>query len=145
MKAERVVAAVLGFVGACSLGIFAWAVHRAVFERGLNPGDVAMSVLALFGALCLVLAWQLVRAAPAAVPSGTAEGEARQTNRVSISRVCAAIGVALMMLAMLLPESWHPVAFLFVGLAFLVVSHVLTPCVERLEQLKKARESMRQL
>lgn len=145
MKAERVVAAVLGVVGACSLGIFAWAVHRAVFVRGLNPGDAAMSVFALFGALCLVLAWQLILASPSVVPQRTSEAEAKPTKRVSISRVCAAIGVVLMMLAVLLPEAWHPVVFLFLGIAFLAVSHVLTPCVERLEQLKKARESMRQL
>jgi hypothetical protein len=143
MKPERAVAAVLFFVGASALGIFAWAVHRVALERGLNPGDVAMGVFALFGVLCLVIGWQLFRAAPMAAPAREAPPE--QPRKVSISRVCAAIGVVLMMLAVLLPQSWHPVAFLFVGLAFLVVSHVLTPCVERLEQLKKARESLRQL
>ena len=143
MKPERMIAAVLLFVGASALGIFGWSMHRAVFVRGLNPGDVAMSVFALFGVLCLVIGWQLFRAAPMAVPAK--EPEPEQSRKVSISRVCAAIGVVLMILATLLPESWHPVACLFVGLAFLVVSHVLTPCVERLEQLKKARESLRQL
>ena len=143
MKPERMIAAVLLFVGASALGIFGWSMHRAVFVRGLNPGDVAMSVFALFGVLCLVIGWQLFRVAPTAVPAKEAEPE--QPRKVSISRVCAASGVVLMILATLLPEPWHPVAFLFVGLAFLVVSHVLTPCVERLEQLKKARESLRQL
>lgn len=143
MKPEKAVAAVLSFVGACSLGIFTWAMYRAVFERGLNAGDVAMSVFAIFGALCLAVAWQLFRASPA--PVEEAEPEPGQPRKVSASRVCAAIGVLLMMLAVFLPESWHPVAFLFVGLAFLAVAHFLTPCVERLEQLKKARESMRQL
>lgn len=145
MQPEKAVAAVLSVVGACSLGVFAWAVHRAAFERGLNAGDVAIGVFALFGVLCLVLGWQLFRASPAPVPLKEKETEAEQPRKVTVSRVCAAIGVLLMMLAVLLPESWYPVAFLFVGLAFLAVAHILTPCVERLEQLKKARDSMRQL
>jgi hypothetical protein len=143
VKPEKAIATVLLLVGASALGIFGWAMHRAVFARGLNPGDVAMGVFALFGVLCLVIGWQLFRAAPMAVPAK--EAEPGQSRKVSISRVCAAIGVVLMILATLLPESWHPAAFLFVGLGFLVVSHALTPCVERLEQLKKARESLRQL
>lgn len=143
MKPETAIASVLLFVGASSLGIFGWAMHRAVFVRGLNAGDVAMSVFALFGLLCLVIGWQLFRATP--IPTPVREAEPAQPRKVPVSRVCAAIGVLLMMLAVLLPESWYPVTFLFVGLAFLVVSHVLTPCVERLEQLKKARESLRQL
>lgn len=145
MKPEKAVAAVLFFVGASALGVFAWAVHRAVLERGLNAGDVAITVFAIFGAFCLVLAWQLFRAPPAPAPAKEAQAEPEPPKKVSVSRVCAATGVVLMMLAVLLPESWYPVAFLFVGLAFLAVSHVLTPCVERLEQLKKARESLRQL
>jgi hypothetical protein len=145
MKPEKAVAAVLSLVGACSLGVFAWAVHRAVLERGLSAGDVAIGVFALFGAICLVIGWQLFRASPAPVPQREETEERERPGKVSVSRICAAIGVVLMMLAVLLPESWYPVAFLFVGLAFLAVSHILTPCVERLEQLKKARESMRQL
>jgi hypothetical protein len=47
------------------------------------------------------------------------------------------------MLSVLVP--WQPVVLLFLGLALLAVSHALTPCVERMEQLRKARASMRQL
>ena len=66
-------------------------------------------------------------------------------KRVVLSQGCAAAGVVLLMLSVLLPADWYPVALLFGGLVLLAVSHVLTPCVERLEQLRKARESVRRL
>lgn len=53
-------------------------------------------------------------------------------GRVTLSRGCATAGVVLLMLSVLLPERWHPVVLLFIGLALLAVSHVLTPvCEER--------------
>jgi hypothetical protein len=53
--------------------------------------------------------------------------------------------VLLLILAVLVPAAWGPVLLLFAGIACLVVSHVLTPCEERMERLRKARASMRQL
>jgi hypothetical protein len=64
---------------------------------------------------------------------------------VTLSQGCAAVGVVLLILCVLVPGHWYPVLWFFLGLALLAVSHVLTPCVERLEQLRKARDSMRQL
>ena len=49
-----------------------------------------------------------------------------------ISGACAAAGVALLALAALLPERWTPIIPLFVGLALLAVSHVLTPCRDQI-------------
>jgi hypothetical protein len=37
------------------------------------------------------------------------------------------------------PEHWYPVALLFIGIALLAIAHVLTPCEERLEKLRKVR------
>jgi hypothetical protein len=48
------------------------------------------------------------------------------------------------MLAFLLPSEWYPAVPFFAGLVLLAVAHVLTPCVERLEQLRKARASIRE-
>jgi hypothetical protein len=62
-------------------------------------------------------------------------------RRVTVGNVCAAAGVLLLMLSVLLPARWHPVALFFLGLALLAVSHGVTPCVERIEQLRKARAS----
>jgi hypothetical protein len=39
----------------------------------------------------------------------------------------------------LVPAHWHPVVLLFLGIALLAIAHVLTPCEERLEKLRKAR------
>lgn len=49
-----------------------------------------------------------------------------------ISGACAAAGVALLVLAALLPERWTPIIPLFLGLALLAVSHVLTPCRDQI-------------
>jgi hypothetical protein len=49
-----------------------------------------------------------------------------------ISGACAAAGVALLVLAALLPERWIPAVPLFLGLALLAVSHVLTPCQDQI-------------
>ena len=52
--------------------------------------------------------------------------------KLKISAACAAAGVALLVLAALLPERWYPMIPLFVGLALLAVSHVLTPCQDQI-------------
>jgi hypothetical protein len=140
----KTVAAVVFMVGLAAFGVIAWAVRRVVLAGRLDPGDVGVfAVLAAFGLFCMVLAWQFFRAPGVTLPK--AAPRPASPRRVGVSRVCAAIGVVLLILAVLIPETWYPVVLLFVGLGFLCVSHILTPCVERLEQLKKARESMRQL
>lgn len=55
-----------------------------------------------------------------------------QNTRVRVSNACAALGVLLLLLAGVLPESWFPVAALFAGLALLALSHVLTPCQDQI-------------
>jgi peptidoglycan biosynthesis protein MviN/MurJ (putative lipid II flippase) len=140
----KTVAAVVLLVGLAAFGVIAWAVRRVALAGRLDPGDVVVfGVLAAFGALCMVLAWQFFRERGVTLPVAAAKPES--PRRVGISRLCAAAGVVLLILAVLLPETWYPAALLFAGLAFLCVSHILTPCVERLEQLRKARDSMRQL
>lgn len=52
--------------------------------------------------------------------------------KARVSGICAAAGVALLALAALLPERWAPVIPLFLGLALLAVSHVLTPCQDQI-------------
>ena len=52
--------------------------------------------------------------------------------KLTISAACAAVGVVLLALAALLPERWYPMIPLFLGLALLVVSHVLTPCQDQI-------------
>ena len=68
-----------------------------------------------------------------------------ESNRVTAYGVCATAGVVLMVLAAVLPEHWYPVPMLFTGIALLAASHMLKPCVERIEQLRKARKSVIQL
>jgi aminoglycoside 6'-N-acetyltransferase len=68
-----------------------------------------------------------------------------ESNRITAYGVCATAGVVLMVLSTVLPEGWYPVPMLFIGIALLCVAHMLKPCVERLEQLRKARQSVRQL
>ena len=58
-------------------------------------------------------------------------------TRENVSAACASLGVLLLILSALLPEDWHPVAALFGGLALLVVSHVLTPCIDRIAVWRK--------
>lgn len=52
--------------------------------------------------------------------------------KARVSAICAAAGVALLALAALLPERWLPAIPLFLGLALLAVSHVLTPCQDQI-------------
>lgn len=54
-------------------------------------------------------------------------------TKAGASSACAAVGVLLVVLAALL---YSEVA-LFAGLALLVVSHVLTPCLDRIAVWRK--------
>ena len=53
------------------------------------------------------------------------------------SAVCATVGVLLVVAAALAPGSRFAVPALFSGLALLVVSHVLTPCIDRIAVWRK--------
>jgi hypothetical protein len=135
-------------IGLASFGVLAWAARKVMsLDRALDIGDfLVLAVFAIFGSFCVGMAWRVFgnasrisdrseeQAAPAAPP-----------KRVTLSSGCAAAGVLLLMLSVLVPAAWYPVVFLFLGIAFLAVSHALTPCVERIEQLRKARASGRQL
>ncbi len=57
--------------------------------------------------------------------------------KTAVSNVFATCGVALLLFAGLAPAEWHPAIALFAGLAFLAVSHVLTPCLDRLAVWRK--------
>jgi len=142
----KTLAGVLSFLALAAFAVLAWALRsRLSAERALDPGDLAfLAVFAAFGLFCAALAWMFFRT-PALAPGQPAAAAAPSPKRVTASRLCAAAGVLLMMLAALLPAAWYPVVPLFAGIALLCVSHVLTPCVERLEQLRKARSSLHQL
>jgi hypothetical protein len=43
-----------------------------------------------------------------------------------------------------LPAHWYPIFPLLVGLALIAVSHVLTPCEDRIAQWRKARSAEQQ-
>ncbi len=144
---EKTAGGVMFCVGLAALGVLAWAARRSgSLERALDPGDIVVfGVFAIFGAFCLLMGWRLFRARTTTYIPAAAEPAPAPPRRVTLSQGCAAVGVLLLILSVLVPERWHPVAWFFLGLALLAVSHVLTPCVERLEQLRKARDSMRQL
>jgi hypothetical protein len=134
--------AIVLLVGLASFGVLAWVSRKIiVLERALQIGDaMILGILALFGAFCAGIAWVLYRTdAPPAQPVES------RPKRVSASHVCSTAGVILLMLSALLPAEFYPVVFLFAGLIFLAGAHVLTPCEERLEKLRKARASLTQL
>ena len=54
-----------------------------------------------------------------------------------VSSACACIGVVLLIFAGVAPEEWHPAAALMTGLALLVVSHALNPCLDRIAVWRK--------
>ena len=144
----RLIGGVVLAIGLASFGALLWICRRVLLSaRAWDLGDFAiLSVFAVFGAFCLWSGWRLFRAAPDAAMAPEPPATAVRTERkVTASHGFAAGGVALLILSVLLPAAWHPVVLLFAGLACLVVSHVLTPCEERMEKLKKARASMRQL
>ena len=144
----KTVAGVMLCIGLASFGVLAWATRKAIaLDRALDIGDiVVLSVFAIFGLFCLGMGWRVLGdASLASDPSEAQAAPAAPPKRATLSNGCAAVGVLLLMLSVLLPADWYPVVFLFLGIAFLAVSHALTPCVERIEQLRKARASERQL
>lgn len=150
MSGERTIGAVLLGIALVAFGVLALASRKLItLERAVDAGDaVVLGVFAAFGCFCAWLGWRLIRspAGPAAQPAPQPPAtESAPPTRVKLSHLCAAAGVVLLMLSVFLPAHWHPAAFLFLGLALLAVSHGLTPCVERLEQLRKARSLERRL
>jgi len=142
----RTVGGVLVCIGLAAFAVLALAARKVMaLERALDTGDVVvLGVFALFGAFCAGMGglfWHRGDARPLQVPSGEQEAPAPAPRRVTLSHGCAAAGVLLLMLSVLLPAHWYPVALFFLGLALLAVSHGLKPCVERIEQLRKARAS----
>ena len=102
----------------------------------MNPttavgGMVVFLGLASFGVLAW--AWRRVILLDRAVDAGD----------VVVLGVFAIFGAFCVCVGWLLFR--YPVALLFSGLALLAVSHVLTPCEERLAKLRRARASLRQL
>lgn len=59
----------------------------------------------------------------------------------SISFACAGPGVAMVVLASVLPRDWHPVPILFAGLALIAISHILTPCRDQITRWWRERIS----
>ena len=148
---ERAVAAVLLGIGLASFGVLAWVVARAAsLERSLDFGDIVVSgVFAAFAAFCAYLGFRLLSyrsdRSNYGLPAARATEEKASPARVRRSQACAAAGVVCLMLSVLLPADWHPAVLLFLGIALLAVSHALTPCVEKMAQLRRARASMHQL
>jgi len=146
---ERVAGGVIFCIGLVSFGVLAWASRAGIGpERTLDPGDVVfMSVFAIFGLFCVLMGWRLLRSQPS-IQSATVSPQdppALPPRRVTLSTVCSTAGVIFLVLAALLPERFYPVVLLFAGIALLAVSHALTPCEERIDKLRKVRDSMRQL
>ena len=67
-------------------------------------------------------------------PDSSMRDQTESTTRIKISHGCAAVGVALLMLASVLPSDWYPMVPLFLGLASIGASHVLTPCQDQITQ-----------
>jgi hypothetical protein len=135
-------------LGIASFGVLAWASRTGMgLDRTLDPGDVVfMSVFAIFGVFCVFMGWRLFRSQPhpeAAIAAAQA-APAPPPKRVTLSTACSTAGVIALVLAALLPEHFYPVVLLFAGIALLAVSHALTPCEERIDKLRKVRDSMRQ-
>jgi hypothetical protein len=144
----KTIGGVVFCIGLASFAVLAWAARKVMsLDRALDIGDiVVLSTFAIFGLFCLGMGWRVFGdASLASGPSEEQAAPAAPPKRVTLSRGCAAAGVLLLMLSVLVPAAWYPVVFLFLGIALLAVSHALTPCVERLEQLRKARASVRQL
>jgi hypothetical protein len=134
MSPERTIGTVLLFIGLASFGVLAWV------SRNMATNVMVLGVFAVFGAVCVLLGWHLFRipASPGAAATQPATA-APSPRRVNLSHACSTAGVLLLMACVLAPEHWYPVALLFLGIALLAVAHVLTPCEERLEKLRKAR------
>ena len=141
-------AGVLLCIGLAALAVLALASRKVMLlERGVDSGDIAvLAVFAAFASFCAIIGWRLLRSPSAAAVACSERQEAvPAARRVTLSQGCAAGGVLLLVLCVLVPAHWYPVVLFFAGLALLAISHGLTPCVERIEQLRNARDSMRQL
>jgi hypothetical protein len=135
-------------IGLASFGVLAWATRKVMsLDRVLDIGDVVvLSVFAIFGLFCVGMGWRMFGdPSLASAPSEEQAAPAAPAKRVTLSNACAAAGVLLLMLSVLVPAHWYPVVLLFLGIALLAVSHGLTPCEERIAKLRKARASERQL
>jgi hypothetical protein len=62
---------------------------------------------------------------------------AKNITKVAASSACACSGVLLLVYASVAPPDWYPVPALFTGLALLALSHVLTPCLDRIAVWRK--------
>jgi len=146
---ERVAGVVILCLGLASFGVLAWASRTGMgLDRTLDPGDVIfLSVFAIFGSFCVLMGWRLFRSQPSfqGTPVAPQAAAALPPKRVTLSTACSTAGVIFLVLAALLPERFYPVVLLFAGIALLAVSHALTPCEERIDKLRKVRDSMRQL
>ena len=131
MSPEKTIGAVVLFLGLASFAVLAWA------SRNMDAFMV-LGVLAVFGAACVLLAWHLFLT-PGSPGAPAQPRAAPSPRRVRLSHACSTAGVLFLMACALVPAHWHPVVLLFLGIAFLAVAHVLTPCEERLEKLRKAR------
>jgi hypothetical protein len=141
---------VLLCLGLACLGVLAFAARRLIaLDKAVDAGDATvLSIFAIFGLFCVVLGWRLRPARAESVVPAASQGPVAPKalpRRVTVSQACAAAGVLLVVLSVLVPAYWYPVVLFFAGLALLAISHGLTPCVERIEQLRNARDSMRQL
>jgi hypothetical protein len=58
-------------------------------------------------------------------------------TRAAASNICASLGVLFIIFAGVAPSEWYPAVALFIGLALLAVSHVLTPCLDRIAVWRK--------
>ena len=147
MRAVTAVSGVVLCIGLASFGMLAWALHKVMLlERAVNAGDfVVLSVFGVFGSFCVSIAWLLFRHRSERPGAIEEPPEKTAPRRVTASQGCATAGVLLLMLSVLVPARWYPVVLLFAGLALLAVSHVLTPCEERIAKLRRARSSLRQL
>jgi hypothetical protein len=145
---ERVAGAVILCLGLAAFGVLAWATRAGMgLERTLDPGDVIfMSVFAIFGSFCVFTGWRLFRSQPSleSAPAAAQVAPGPPGKRVALSTACSTAGVIFLVLSALLPERFYPVVLLFAGIALLAVSHTLTPCEERIDKLRKVRDSMRQ-
>jgi hypothetical protein len=144
MPPLKLIGSALFLLALGSFGVLSWALRKiALLDRAAQAGDVVvLAVLAIFGCFCVTLGWLLFRMKHATLPRPV---ETPASRRVGLSHGCATAGVLLLMLSVLVPAHWHPVVLLFAGLALLAVSHVLTPCEERIAKLRRARSSLEQL
>lgn len=147
---EKVLGGVISCLGLASFGVLVWASRKGMgLERTLDAGDVVfMSIFAIFGSFCLLMGWRLFRtpSVPQAQTAAAQVAPASPPKRlVTLSTACSTAGVIFLVLAALIPERFYPVVLLFAGIALLAVSHALTPCEERIDKLRKVRDSMRQL